>query len=81
MIELTININEKDIESEIVKMAAKDVVNTIPNRMERNAISDAIKEIVYANKDEIIQKCIDKASKELVRKGLPKLLESFNEQE
>ena len=38
-------------------------------------ISKAVKDIVYSHKDEIIDKVIDRAVKEIVRKGLPKLLE------
>ena len=38
-------------------------------------ISQAVKDIVYSHKDEIIEKVVDRAVKEIVRKGLPKLLE------
>ena len=38
-------------------------------------IAAAVKDLVYANKDEIIDKVVDRATKEIVRKGLPKLLE------
>jgi beta-xylosidase len=33
---------------------------------------------VYSRKDEIIDRIVDKAVKELVRKGLPKLLERMD---
>lgn len=42
-------------------------------------ISAAIKDMVYAHKDEIIEKIVNRASAELVRKGLPKLLERMDE--
>ena len=38
-------------------------------------ISAAVKDIVYSHKDEIIEKVVERATKEIVRKGLPKLLE------
>ena len=38
-------------------------------------ISKAVKDIVYSHKDEIIGKVIDRAVTEIVKKGLPKLLE------
>ena len=44
-------------------------------------ISKAVKDIVYSHKDEIIDKVVDRAVKEIVRKGLPKLLEKGGEQE
>ena len=38
-------------------------------------ISDAVKDLVYSQKDRIIELVVAKAAKEIVRKGLPKLLE------
>ena len=40
-----------------------------------DVIACAVKELVYSQKDEIIEKVVDRATKEIVRKGLPKLLE------
>ena len=39
-----------------------------------DVISCAVKELVYSRKDEIIDKVVERATKEIVRKGLPKLL-------
>ena len=44
-------------------------------------IADAVKDLVYSNKDEIIDKVVDRATKEIVRKGLPRLLEMVGETE
>lgn len=41
-------------------------------------ISAAVKDIVYSHKDEIIEKVVERATKEIVRKGLPKLLERID---
>ena len=38
-------------------------------------IAAAVKDLVYSHKDEIIDKVVDRATKEIVRKGLPRLLE------
>lgn len=38
-------------------------------------IAAAVKDLVYSHKDEIIDKVVDRATKEIVRKGLPKLME------
>lgn len=38
-------------------------------------ICAAVKELVYSNKDEIIGMVVDRAVKEIVKKGLPKLIE------
>lgn len=40
-----------------------------------NEISAAVKDLVYSHKDEIINLVVDRAVKEIVRKGLSKLLE------
>ena len=40
-----------------------------------NEISQAVKDLIYSHKDEILDKVIDRATKEIVKKGLPKLLE------
>lgn len=42
-------------------------------------IKACIKELIYERKDEILEMVVDRASKELVRKGLPKLLERMQE--
>ena len=44
-------------------------------------IAAAVKDLVYSNKDEIIDKVVDRATKEIVRKGLPRLLEMVGETE
>lgn len=40
-------------------------------------ISAAVKELIYANKDRIIEMVVDRASAEIVRKGLPKLMDKM----
>lgn len=47
----------------------------------RDAIALAINNMIYSHKDEIIDRIIDKATKELVRKGLPRLLERMAKDE
>lgn len=43
----------------------------------RDGLDKATKEHIYNNKDTIIERCIEKATKEIIRKGLPKLIEKF----
>lgn len=40
-------------------------------------IASAVKDLVYSRKDEIIEKVVERASREIVKKGLPKLIEKF----
>ena len=41
-------------------------------------MSESVKELIYAKKDEIINMVVERAAKEMVRKGLPKLIERFD---
>ena len=40
-------------------------------------ISAAVKDLIYANKDRIIDMVVDRASAEIVRKGLPRLMDKM----
>lgn len=71
-----IEVNEAAIVEQV-----NNILNAVVNRELRNkftvtgdVISSAVKEIIYARKDEIIERVVDRATKEIVRKGLPKLL-------
>lgn len=73
----TIEINDEAIIKQI-----QAIVNTLfEDELSRkysdtgHVISDAVKELVYSHKDEIIDKVVDRAAKEIVRKGIPKLME------
>lgn len=70
------------IDDAVVTEQINGIINTIFNREIHNKygdtgheISQAVKEIVYSHKDEIIEKVVERATAEIVRKGLPKLLE------
>lgn len=71
-----------EIDDHAVVEQINAILNTIINR-EMNfkysesgrEISRAVKELVYSRKDEIIERVVDRAAKEIVKKGLPKLLD------
>ena len=71
-----------DIDDEKIVEQINGIINTIFNLEMKNKygktgreITQAVKDVVYSHKDEIIEKVVDRATKEIVRKGLPKLLE------
>lgn len=71
-----------DIDDDVIKKQMNDILNTIfLNEMDGRysgvgpVIRDAVKDLVYSRKDEIIEKVVDRATREIVRRGLPKLLE------
>jgi hypothetical protein len=45
----------------------------------RDGVDKAIKQYIYSKKDSIIERVVDRASVEIVKKGLPKLLERLGE--
>lgn len=76
-----ITVDDAEIERQVT-----EILNSVFNRQLQNRysetgreISAAVKDLVYSHKDEIIERCVNKASAELVRKGLPKLLERMDE--
>ena len=73
----TIQIDDNAVTEQIT-----NILNSIVNReiaskysVSGDVIASAVKEIIYSRKDEIVEKVVDRATKEIVRKGLPKLLE------
>ena len=85
MAEITITVNDAEIADMITKMIARDIAAqyTAESRDTkygiRKGVESAIKDYIYANKDAIIDRCVARASAELVRKGLPKLIERMGE--
>ena len=72
-----INLDDNAIVEQI-----NNILDTIFQRQLNSKYSDtghiiaaAVKDLVYSHKDEIIDKVVDRATKEIVRKGLPRLLE------
>jgi hypothetical protein len=74
-------IDEKYITELVSKEIARRIVEErgYDNREARAGIRDgvdkAIKQYIYSRKDDVIEKVIDRASVEIVKKGLPKLIE------
>lgn len=81
MAEIRITINEDDIAKEVEKQIAERMTASYcaENRDTkygiRKGVENAVKAYVYAQKDEIIERCVTRAADSLVRKGLPKLVE------
>jgi hypothetical protein len=79
--EIKITINEEQIQSMVEKLLATEIVReygTIARDAKygvRSGMDKAIKAYIYSRKEEIIDRCVNRATAELVRKGLPKLLE------
>lgn len=46
----------------------------------RDGIDKAIKQYIYSQKDAVIDRVVDRASVEIVKKGLPKFLEKMGKE-
>ena len=73
-----------EINDEAIKEQVQGILNTICNHELNNRysesgreISAAVKDLIYSRKDEIIEMVVDRATREIVKKGLPKLLDKF----
>jgi hypothetical protein len=80
---LEIKIDDERI-TELVELAIVDSVIKNHSYLMRDAqfgvksgVDKAVKEYIYKNKDRIIERVVERASVEIVKKGLPKLLESL----
>ena len=80
-VKLEIEIDEGYIAELVSKEIARRIVEThgYENREARigirNGVDKAIKQYIYSKKDTIIDRVVDRATVEIVKKGLPKLLE------
>jgi len=45
----------------------------------REGVDKAIKQYIYSKKDDVIERVVERASVEIVKKGLPKLLDRLGE--
>jgi Cys-tRNA synthase (O-phospho-L-seryl-tRNA:Cys-tRNA synthase) len=78
---LEIEIDEKHIAELVTQEIARRIVmeRGYENREARFGIRDgvdkAIKQYIYSKKDEVIERVVNRASVEIVKKGLPKLIE------
>ena len=73
-----------EINDDAIKEQVQGILNTICNHELNNKysesgreISAAVKDLIYSRKDEIIDMVVDRATREIVKKGLPKLLDKF----
>lgn len=71
-----------EIEEDAINSQISTILDTMFKREMANkygdtgrTIADAVKELVYNHKDEIIERVVDRAAREIAKKALPKLLD------
>lgn len=75
-----------DIDDKAVTEQINRILNVIVNEQLKSRYTDTghvitalIKELIYFKKDEIIETVVERAAREIVKKGLPKLIDRFGE--
>ena len=80
---LEINISDERIVELVEQAIVKNILsgqhweNNEARYGVRSGIDKAVKEYIYSNKGMIIERVVERASTEIVRKGLPKLIENI----
>ena len=75
-----------EFDDEVVAEQIRSILDTIAQREIKSKYSETgrevtslVKEIVYAHKDEIVERVVNQAVKEITRKALPQLIERMSE--
>ena len=73
-------------ENEIKELVTAKIVNQMyldtvsrESRMIKSEIKQAVRDVIYKQKEEIIDRVVKQASAEMVRKGITKLLEASHD--
>ena len=73
-----------EVDENAIKEQIAGILNTVLNQELRarysdtgREISSAVKDLIYSQKDRIIEMVVDRAAAEIVRKGLPKLMDKM----
>lgn len=84
-VNITIVVNEEEIAELVVNQIANRMTKEYTEEMRgtkygiREGVEKAVKAYIYSQKDAIVERCIARATAEIVRKGLPKLLGKLGE--
>lgn len=75
--QIEVGIDDKALNERIIKMLNAELNNCLITNYNGVSmeVSAAVKDLIYSRKDEIIEKVVNRATGEIVKKGLPKLLE------
>lgn len=79
MSQFLIEVDENVIKEQICRILNAAIKQELQSRYSDTGreISAAVKELIYSQKDKIIEMVVDRASAEIVRKGLPRLMDKM----
>ena len=82
--QITINIDDSEIERIAIEKITDAIAENYHKRSygeesrgRREAVQKSVKEIIYSDKENLINRCVEQASREKKKKGLPKLIEKL----
>ena len=76
--EVKVDIDDNELREVVTSMIAKQLTASWSTERQvlKRTVADAVKEVVYSEKEFIINMVVERATREIVKKGLPKLLET-----
>lgn len=80
---IEIEVREENIAGLVEEMIARRVMEERSSEHReakygvRDGVDKAVKSYIYSEKENIIDRVVERATREIVKKGLPKLLESI----
>ena len=79
--ELKIEIDEKELRKEVTDIIARKLTQswTSERNMFKQIIAESVREVVYSQKEEIINMVVGRATREIVSKSIPKLLDKLTD--
>lgn len=78
--ELKINIDEKELQEMVTRLYAERLVDATGTRelySFHKTIDKSVREIIYAEKAQIVDRCVERASAEMIRRGMPALTKAL----
>lgn len=79
--DIKIEIDDRELQKEVTELIARKLAHGYERNMFKRAIVDAVREVVYSSKDEIIDMVVSRASREVTNKAVPKLVSKMMEDE
>ena len=78
--ELKIQIDEQELQEAITQIIARKITASSERQMMKREIAESVREVVYSQKDFIVDMVVDRATREIRNKALPKLLENLGKE-
>ena len=78
--EIKIQIDEKELQEAITQIIARKITAGTERQMMKMEIAESVREVVYSQKEFIVDMVVNRATREIRNKALPKLLENLGKE-